>query len=78
MKDGFVKVSSVTTPVKVADVDYNVAQIIDAMKKEFKKGTKIAVFPELCITGSSCGDLYMQKVLLDAAQAGLVKIAEAS
>ena len=78
MKDGFVKVSAVTTPVKVADVDYNVAQIIDAMKKEFKKGTKIAVFPELCITGSSCGDLYMQKVLLDAAQAGLVKIAEAS
>ena len=78
MKDGFVKVSAVTTPVKVADVDYNVAQIIDAMNKEFKKGTKIAVFPELCITGSSCGDLYMQKTLLDAAQAGLVKIAEAS
>ncbi|MDO4939702.1 MAG: NAD(+) synthase [Lachnospiraceae bacterium] len=78
MKDGFIKVSAVTTPVKPADVDYNVAQIIDAMKKEFRKGTKIAVFPELCITGATCGDLYMQKTLLDAAQSGLVTIADAS
>ena len=78
MKDGFIKVSAVTTSVKPADVDYNVAQIIDAMKREIKKGTKLVVFPELCITGATCGDLYMQKILLDAAQSGLVKIAEAS
>ncbi len=78
MKDGFIKVSAVTTSVKPADVDYNVAQIIDAMKKEIKKGTKLVVFPELCITGATCGDLYMQKTLLDAAQSGLVRVADAS
>lgn len=78
MKDGFVKVSAITTPVKVADVQFNVEQIIKAMKEEFKKGTKIAVFPQLCITGATCGDLFTQKVLLDAAQAGLAQIADAS
>lgn len=78
MKDGFIKVSAVTTAVRPADVDYNVGQIIDAMKKEISKKTKIAVFPELCITGATCGDLFMQKTLLDAAQSGLARIAEAS
>lgn len=78
MKDGFIKVSAVTTPVRPADVEYNTKQIIGAMINEFRKGTKIAVFPELCITGATCGDLYMQKVLLDEAQSALAKIAEAS
>lgn len=78
MKDGFVKVSAITTPIKVADVEYNVKQIIDAIKAEFKKGTKIAAFPELCITGATCQDLFMQKALLDEAEVGLAKIAEAT
>ena len=78
MKDGFIKVSAVTTAVRPADVEYNVEQIIDAMKKETAKKTKIAVFPDLCVTGATCGDLFMQKTLLDAAQSGLVRIAEAS
>ena len=78
MKDGFIKVSAITTPVRPADVDYNVDEIIKAMKAEFRKKTKIAVFPQLCITGATCGDLCRQKVLLDAAQSGLARIAEAS
>ncbi len=78
MKDGFVRVSAVTTPVRVGDVAFNVSRIIAAMEEEYKKGAKIAVFPQLCITGATCGDLFRQKALLDGAQAGLVRIAEAS
>lgn len=78
MKDGFIKVSAVTTRIKVADVDYNVEQIITAMKAEFKKHTKIAVFPKLCITGATCGDLFSQDVLLEAAESGLARIANAT
>lgn len=78
MKDGFIKVSAVTTPVRPADVVFNVEQIIDALKDEFENKSKIVVFPDLCITGATCGDLYMQKALLEAAQAGLAGIAEAS
>ena len=78
MKDGFIKVSAVTTKIKTADVDYNVKSIIDALKAEFKKHTKIAVFPKLCITGATCGDLFSQAVLLEAAEVGLCKIADAT
>lgn len=78
MKDGFIKVSAVTTPVRPADVDFNVEQIIGALKEEFEIKSKIVVFPDLCITGATCGDLFMQKTLLEAAQSGLARIAEAS
>ena len=78
MKDGYIKVSAITTRIKVADVDYNVEQIIAAMKEEYKKHTKIAVFPKLCITGATCADLFSQDVLLEAAEKGLAKIANAS
>lgn len=78
MKDGFVKVSAVTPAIKTGDVEYNAAQIIDCMNKEYKKHTKIALFPSLCLTGSTCGDLFLQKALLEEAESGIVKIAEAS
>lgn len=46
------------------------------MKEAAGNGAKIIVFPELCITGYTCGDLFTQDILLEQAKAGLCRIAE--
>lgn len=78
MQDGFIKVAALTPQIKVADVEYNTEVIIQMMQEAYKKGAKVLVFPELCITGYTCQDLFYQKTLLEAAQASLWKIASAS
>lgn len=78
MQHGFVKVCSATVPIKVADVDFNTRQIIDAVEESYKKGSSITVFPELCICGYTCGDLFNQRVLLDAVEKTIEKIAAAT
>ena len=61
MKDGFIKVAACTPKIRVADVDYNVSQITEQIKLCKEKGVKIAVFPELCVTGYTCQDLFYQQ-----------------
>ncbi|WP_124101356.1 NAD(+) synthase [Ruminococcus sp. Marseille-P6503] len=78
MKDGFIKLAACTPEIKVADVDFNISQIIEQIGLCRDKGVKIAVFPELCITGYTCQDLFFQDVLLDKAMEGCLKIAEAA
>ena len=78
MKDGFVKVAACTPKIKVADVGYNVSQITRQIESCKGQGVKIAVFPELCITGATCGDLFYQEILLKKAMQGLIDIAKAS
>jgi len=78
MKDGYIKVAAATPHLKVADVDYNCSEIIKDMKKCAKAGAKIIVFPELCITAYTCGDLFLQEILLSKALEGLKKIAKAT
>ena len=56
MRQGFVKVAAVTPKIKVADTAYNGDLIRKIMKQTAKEGAKVVVFPELCITGYSCGD----------------------
>ena len=51
MRDGFIRVSAMTPKIKVADSVYNVNRIKELMKTAYNKGVKIAVFPEMCITG---------------------------
>jgi NAD+ synthase (glutamine-hydrolysing) len=75
MKDGFVKVAAATPVIKVADVEFNTKNIIECMEKAAEQGTKVLAFPELCVTGYTCGDLFFQKTLLDAAVRGLIEIA---
>ena len=78
MKYGFVKVAAVTPKIKVADTKYN-GQLIRAFMKDCEKaGAKIVVFPELSITGASCGDLFYQNKLLKAAKEELMQIVSAS
>lgn len=76
MKDGFIKVAALTPKVRVADTKYNGAQIRDMITEEAQNGTQILVFPELCITGYTCGDLFAQKTLLDEAKNQLLHIAK--
>ncbi len=78
MKDGFVKVAAITPEVKVADVSYNCIQIKQAMMEASAAGARVVVFPELCITGYSCRDLFHQDALLGRAIDGLMELAEAS
>lgn len=76
MKDGFIKVAACTPEIQVADVDFNVDKIISQLEKCSEEGVKVAVFPELCITGYTCQDLFFQNPLLDKAMEGVVKIAK--
>ena len=78
MKNGYVKVASVTPKIKVADPTYN-GQVIRALMEETAgNGAKVVVFPELCITGYTCGDLFFQDKLLRSAKAELLQIVSCS
>ena len=76
MQDGFVKIAAATPALRVADCVYNASQIIEQAKQAAKKGAKLIVFPELCLTGYTCGDLFLQQALLDGALAALDTVRE--
>lgn len=78
MQHGFVKVCAATTPIKVADVQFNTQRIIDAIEASYKKGSSVTVFPELCICGYTCGDLFNQRMLLEAVEKAIANIAKAT
>ena len=76
MKNGFVKVAAATPDIRVADVEFNTQNIINAMEEAQKNGAKILVFPELCVTGYTCSYLFDHSVLLKASRKALLEIAE--
>ncbi len=76
MKDGFLRVAAVTPDIKVADCDHNADEIIRLAKEAADNGASVIVFPELCVTGKTCGDLFFQQILIDKAWYALKKIAE--
>ena len=78
MRDGFVKVAAVTPKIKVADTAYNGQLIREYMKRTAEAGAKVVVFPELCITGYTCNDLFLQELLITSAKEELMRIKEAS
>ena len=71
MKDGFLRVASATPHIKVADCTGNAQKIIAMAKEAVENGASLVVFPELCITGYTCGDLFLQRALLNSAQENL-------
>lgn len=73
-KFGFVRVASAIPDIKVADVQYNVDQILELIEETAKKGADIVVFPEMCITGYTCGDLFHTRDLIEQAENGLNRI----
>lgn len=76
MKDGFIKVAAGTPDVRVADCEYNASEIIKMIHDMEAQGVKIMVFPELCITAYTCGDLFWQENLLEEARRQLLRIAQ--
>lgn len=76
MKQGFVKVAAVTPRIRVADTVYNAQQICAGIDEAAFKGAKVIVFPELCLCGYTCGDLFLQERLLASCREQLIKIAE--
>ncbi|MCM1024653.1 MAG: NAD(+) synthase [Prevotella sp.] len=75
MKDGFIRVAAATPDIKVADCEHNADRIIELIGQAAAEDVSIVVFPELCVTGYTCGDLFLQKTLLDGAKKALVRIA---
>ena len=78
MKHGFLKVAAATPLIRVADCDFNTANIIELIDKAVSEDIKLVVFPELSVTGYTCADLFLQDSLLRAASRSIAKIAEHS
>ena len=78
MEYGFVKAAALAPKIKVADTEHNTQEIIRLMKEAWEKGARILVFPELCVTGYTCGDLFLQELLLRRAKEALFEIIKAS
>ena len=74
MKHGFIKVAAVSPQVKVADVTFNVSKICEKIEEASKERAKIVVFPQLSLTGYTCGDLFLQRTLVRAAREGLCQV----
>lgn len=78
MKQGFIKVAAVTPKIKVADPAFNATEISKEIVQATERGAKIIVFPELCLTGYTCGDLFLQELLLTRAKEALSVVAGAT
>ncbi|USF27499.1 Glutamine-dependent NAD(+) synthetase [Firmicutes bacterium ASF500] len=78
MRDGFIKVAAGTPNIRVADCEYNAGQIVALMKEAAAQGVKVLALPELCVTGYTCGDLFLQNTLLQGAEDALSWILEES
>ena len=75
MNYGFVRVGAFTPKIKVADTQANTAEIKKLIDQAEKEHTALAVFPELCITGYTCGDLFLQSRLLNSSREALEELA---
>ena len=75
MKHGFIKVAAASPTVIVANTKKNADSIVTACCRAAELGAKLVVFPELSVTGATCGDLFLQKTLIDGAEQAILSIA---
>ncbi len=71
MRDGFIKIAAGTPKIRVADCEYNKNSVLTIIKQASDSGIKLLCLPELCLTGYTCGDLFLQDTLLNAAETEL-------
>lgn len=76
MKHGFVKVAAAAPFVRVADCSYNIDQHEALIRQSVREGVEILTFPELSITGYTCGDLFLQPFLIREAEKALCQLAD--
>lgn len=75
MKHGFIRVAAAVPHIRLADCSYNAEKIINCIEQAEQKEVKLLVFPELCVTGYTCGDLFLQDILLLRAMEQIKRIA---
>ena len=78
MNHNFIRVCTITPKLRLADCQYNTQEIIKSLKEAAENGSSLAVFPELCVTGYSCADLFFQSTLIQAAEDSIKSILKAS
>ncbi len=74
MNNSFITVAAAVPSVRVADCDYNIEQIIQQVTEAEEKGVEVIVFPELCVTGYTCQDLFRQSMLLESVESSVVRL----
>lgn len=78
MKHGFIKAKCFSPEMRVADVKFNTAKIIQAVWDAHEHGVKVLALPELCVSGASCGDLFLQRTLINACESAIDDIRASS
>ncbi|HBD86935.1 MAG TPA: NAD(+) synthase [Clostridiales bacterium] len=78
MKEGWIKAAAAVPAIRVADTAYNAVQAAGCIREAAEKEVRILVFPELCLTSATCGDLFGQRILLDGALEALRQVAQAA
>jgi len=76
MFNGYVRVATTSTTISVADCTHNAKEILEAIKVAYSQDVQLLCFPELCITGATCGDLFLQETLINAAKRELFELVE--
>ncbi len=75
MKDGLIQVAAATPEIHVADCAFNADNILALCREANERGVQAVCFPELCLTGYTCSDLFLHNLLLDGAKQQLLRIA---
>lgn len=75
---GFLRLAAVSPELRVADVPFNTGRIVEALEGAAARGCRLVLFPELCLTGYSCADLFAQALLREAARSALLDVAAAT
>ena len=75
MRHGFIKTATATPAIRVADCNYNADKILSLIRRAHDEGVHLLVLPELCVTGYTCQDLFLQQALIQSAQESAVRIA---
>lgn len=78
MTNGYLKVAAIVPQVRVADVEYNTEHILSLMAQADGTGVEVALFPEMCLTGYTCQDLFSHELLLEKAENSLLRVMEFS
>ena len=76
--NGILRISAVAPELRVADVAFNSEKILEALSLASQRGASLAIFPELCVTAYTCGDLFTQRLLQVRAKEALLKLALAT
>ncbi|MFW6387559.1 MAG: nitrilase-related carbon-nitrogen hydrolase, partial [Thermodesulfobacteriota bacterium] len=75
---GFMRVAAASPALRVADIEYNLACIEDVIREADEHGIQVLVFPELCLSGYTCADLFFQQLLLERVESAIVRLAQQS